>query len=529
MSFDINTYQPLANLSLWFKIKAGDSLTLADIPKIIPLRWPYFRDNYSFIKKQLEPFIEKYSDPDQLQQQIEALEDFILEQKSSAFKNVNPFLDKSTFYRFYSVFDNLLIDALPISEEERRVIDEVTTDVLSFNRNTFLELRKQITEVRDIIADQAGLSDDTYNGIKRRVSVSRAISPDFSVLSQLKEMQDAIKSVDYILANEFGGAASAVDPFAVARANLEGTGVTIGTYGAGYMVPFNYGDTLERIAYRYLSDADRWMDIAIANGLKPPYVDEVGFAMNMVADGYKNTVAIEGVTGTEENIKRLYLNQAVFLSSDTLKFPEQRTIIGIRSIDANSLVLELSGDSDLEKFTLDDEAKVRAFKADTINSNFFIMIPTAGEADESNAKVTRIIQDLSADEKRAKIDIALNDDGDIQFTSTGDIKLSYGIANALQALKLKLSVELGALKRHPNFGLLNVLGQPGSDAPSTIAAMSQHIDEQVRADPRFERVEDLSVFYTTNKDEPAAVQVQLKVRMAGSGAILPIVFKVSNS
>ncbi len=524
MNLDPKVFQPLASLSLWFKVKASDTLSLADVPKIIPLRWLHFRENFSFIKKDLLRKVTGYSDTDQLSQQLEDLDEFILEHKASIFKNTNPFSDQSVLYKFYSVFESILIDSLAISEEEQRIIDTVQEEVKAYSRDTFIDLRKQITEVRDVVADQVGLSDDTYNTIKNRVSVTRNLTADFSVLFQLKSLQDAIKAIDYILANEFSNSQSSIDPFAVTRANLQGTDIKVGSYNSGYLVPFNYGDTLEKIAHRYLGSSDRWMDVAIANGLKPPYIDEVGFAISLKSDGYENTVVIDGFSGLEENIKRLYLNQPVFLSSSSVLVPEQRIIIGIRAIDSNSLVLELDGAADLDQYSLTDNAKIRAFKAETINSNFFILIPRSGPVNSNTAEEPFFLKGLGAAEKNAKVDLALDEDGDIQFTATGDLKLSYGIANALQALKLKLSVELGSLKRHPRFGLVNVIGQANSDVTAVISAMSQSIDEQVRLDKRFDRVESIDINYNH-----ATLEVELSVRLAGSRTIIPIVFKVSNS
>ena len=48
-----DSYQGIADVNLWLKTRTGDTLYLSDIPSVIPLRWPYFRDNWDFIKQNI--------------------------------------------------------------------------------------------------------------------------------------------------------------------------------------------------------------------------------------------------------------------------------------------------------------------------------------------------------------------------------------------------------------------------------------------------------------------------------------------
>jgi len=61
---DNKTLESSANLSFWYKIQSGDSLTLADMPEIIPARWGYFRDNWPFMKTGLINLAASTTDPD---------------------------------------------------------------------------------------------------------------------------------------------------------------------------------------------------------------------------------------------------------------------------------------------------------------------------------------------------------------------------------------------------------------------------------------------------------------------------------
>src|SRR5690606_24961551 len=106
------------------------------------------------------------------------------------------------------------------------------------------------------------------------------------------------------------------------------------------------------LAARYLGDSNRWLDIAIANGLKPPYIDEIGEAISLISNGEGNQVNISEVDPSgRSNKDKLFINQVIFISSDTLKFAEQRRIISIKEVPiSGELVVELSGEADLDKF-----------------------------------------------------------------------------------------------------------------------------------------------------------------------------------
>jgi hypothetical protein len=88
MALTTKIIKKIADLNLWFKIQKGDALTYADIPSIIPLRWKYIRDNWNFIKSNIEDNISSYPDPNALKVQ---LDDFSIFIESQRYGNSNPF------------------------------------------------------------------------------------------------------------------------------------------------------------------------------------------------------------------------------------------------------------------------------------------------------------------------------------------------------------------------------------------------------------------------------------------------------
>ena len=59
-----NASQAMADVNLWFKLRDGDDLSLADVPSILPLRWPYFRDNWNFLLSNLKSQVKTSTNPD---------------------------------------------------------------------------------------------------------------------------------------------------------------------------------------------------------------------------------------------------------------------------------------------------------------------------------------------------------------------------------------------------------------------------------------------------------------------------------
>ena len=83
---------------------------------------------------------------------------------------------------------------------------------------------------------------------------------------------------------------AATTPASLSAVRRMGTGITAGdlliadsqanvpkeqsaTYRSGKQVTINAGDTLTNLAAQHLGDARRWQDLAIVNGLKPPFIN----------------------------------------------------------------------------------------------------------------------------------------------------------------------------------------------------------------------------------------------------------------
>jgi hypothetical protein len=533
MASSNDIYVQIAEINLWFKLRTGDELKLSDVQSIVPLRWAYLRDNWEFIKDNVLTQKDAFIDPDFLNTQISEFSDFIEAQRTSGSK-INPLSGDTVFHRFFAIFDNIAIESINLTNEESRLVQAQRDKVNAFTKNDFLYRRKSIRDYRDQLADTYSLTDGDYNTIFGRSAVPAQLNATITDLNMLNTLQSTIKSIDFILANLFTVDA-AIDPFALARANANNPDIDIGQYKTGYLVRMNYGDTLESLADRYLGDANKWIDIAIANGLKSPYIDEVGIRIPLLANGNGHQINISetDINGIE-NINRLYINQPIILQSDTQVSPDQRTIVNIKQIPVSGeIILELDGEDDLNVYQIADNANIRVYLPNTVNSSFYVLIPSTESLSNPRTEETPwFLTKSSADEKRAGIDLAISDDGDLILTSNGDLRLSYGVDNAIQAIKLKMVTELGSLTYHPDFGLINVIGNINSDINGTKASIIESIRGQIETDSRFDRIENISVDYLVNNvtnEGVAAIAISLSVKMAGSDRIIPISFTVNNS
>jgi hypothetical protein len=526
-----NSIEGITQLDFWYKVNNNQPLTLTDVPEILSNRWAYFRDNWEFLKEEYEKQISKYDDPETLRGHVESFSLFVESQRTSK-SNRNPFDNEDIIYRFYSIFDNTLIDSISLTYEEKQIVDNKVADALSYTRGDFLAIRQLLQEERDAISDKVGLTDEDYNRVFNRSPQPARVDAKNRDVNKMYEIQEMIKSIDFILANSFSLESSSVDPFALARANADNPEIEIGNYFSGTLEKIDYGESLQSFAARTLGDPDRWIDIAIANGLKAPYIDEDGERIDLISNASGNQVNIAGTDATNNlNIDKLFIGQLVLLKSDVQTFPEQRKILNIREVPVSGeIIIQLDGEPDLDRYKIAEDAHIRIYKPNTINSSFYVLVPSTVQLeDEGQGQEPWFLQSSDEVEKRQKVDLSINEEGDLQFGPTGDLQLIFGLDNSVQAVRLKMSVEENELRRHPGYGLAVVQGQRNNNIEQVKETLVTSITNSIAVDERFAGLSTLDVVYSSPESGSAAAgyYISMNVTLAGTGQNIPISFKVN--
>ena len=520
-------FNSITELKIWLKDQQGDNLTLADMSELIPLRWGFFKERWEFIKQSLLAKSKNYYHPDLLVNQVNSMSDFINRQKGSSTQNLNPFSNPSIIKEYYALWENIDVSSIPISRQEQKIIDEKVAHISRFVKTDFVEIRDNIIQARDELADIIGLSDSSYNSAKSgRGSITKLREPRIKDIDTMVLLHKNIKALDFILANISSLETISIDPFTLARQNADNPDLQIEQGVSGRLVKMNYGDSLQDIAKREFGNPDRWIEIAIANGLKPPYVDEIGIKVPLLANGDANQINVSALDSNGNyNIDKFYVNQAVFLRSDATATDDQRTVLNIREVPiSGDIILELDGELNLNKYRSVDNAYVRVFKSNTANSRFLILVPSQQPLPQQKiGSEPFFIKSLGDDEKNAGIDLAINDDMDLVFSSTNDLDYSFGLNNAVQAIKYKMLTEQGQLIRHPQFGLSSVVGKQVKEPDAIRQSLVSSVSDAINSDPRFSRIERLDV----SRSNPNQFTIKLSVRMAGTGTVVPISFSIN--
>ena len=519
-------YSALADLNLWMKLNASETFSLADVPALIAPKHQAIVDNWANIRDRLVDSLDNYPNSADLKKQIDEFDDYV-----SIFRTrVNQKIDTNQLLsKYFNLFDTLLTADFPLTPRELKTLSDEQSRVDAFNKKDFVNIRAKILAGSDFISDNIGATDADYNRIYERSPIASSSTRSLIAISAMFQFRFALSSIEAILANEQILKSTAIlDPFAYARSLTNNPDFNIGSYNSGRLVRLNYGESLQTLSLRILGSEDGWYDIAIANGLHSPYIDEIGQAVPLISNAIRNQINIASTFGSQVTKDLFYINQIVLMQSDVENVPDQRIVTSIKVTPiSGELVIELNGLSNLDKYKKADNAYIRVYEKNTINSGSYILIPSTETVPTASSKeLPWFMQSKPEDEKRAGIDLALDDMGDLIFTPTGDVQMAYGLDNAVQALKIMLATVQGTLRRYPDFGIVDVIGKKNPDISSTRAKIGQSISSLVLSDSRFDRLDSLSVEYT-NSTGMNGFMIKLGVVLAGGGnSVVPISFSI---
>lgn len=413
----------------------------------------------------------------------------------------------------FELFNLLNVDSVNFPVQARNAIDNeisraslLTADDMKTHKNTLQELAYQISNV-------FGTGDATFSRVYGRPAPKTRLQEiTIDEYDILKKLYDSILALGVLTAtdavNQNQNAA-----YEFVKAEAEAADIEFQDSSSKIRAPVPFGLTIEQIAQRYLGNQERWLEIVTLNNLRSPYIDEVGFTLPFLSNG-------DGRQFNVSSSQNLFIGQNIILSSSTQP-KQRRKIINIERINDTNFLISVDGPDNLSIFTTTNSSTLLAYLPGTVNSQDQIFIPSDLPVPED--LITRPVPATSQDSLTglSKIDFLMTDDNDIAIDSFGDFRLSFGLTNLLQALKIKFITEPGQLIRHVDFG--SGLRQGTSTADLEASAVYNSISSLIAQDPRFSGIEKLEVI----KEGPI-LRVNLSVFIANGLGVFPISFQLAS-
>jgi hypothetical protein len=414
----------------------------------------------------------------------------------------------------YSIFENVNLSSLKLSAIQQ---DKVDQEVERIRNLTIKDLKTYASIINDLsrdLSNKFGSGDATlYSILGKAPPTSRILPMSIEENEILVSLQDVINSIDQITCTDFLDSDRILNPLQYIGDQAKNNGLTFSDSSPSkILVPVPYNLSIEEISLRYLDNPERYLELVALNNLKSPFIDENGFFYDFLSNGYDRQFTLSSITN-------LYIGQKIKLSSLSQNI-EYRTIINIEKLNSYYLI-SVDGLPDLDRFTLVEKAKMQAYLPGTVNSQDQIYVPV-----ELPSEVFDGITPPSAlaEEKLvalSKVDILLNENMDIAIDGYGDFRLSAGLTNLIQALKLKLFTQKGSLIAHPDYGIGLQAGMNNADFIAT--EVYKDIKSLILSDSRFDRIERMDISL-----EGPVLNLSLIVGLAGQSGIVPISFKISN-
>jgi hypothetical protein len=421
-----------------------------------------------------------------------------------------PFQDPAANFELLS---GVAVGDLQLAPSMRKQIDEELDRVRNLRRRDFELMRDQLRRSADRLAISLGAGDPDFEaqyGLDNiRVVKAEPTDSDWEALFALNA---SAMYLDSLAATADGEPSAQEERMEVMAALARQSGIAFKVPRSKFAVPFPYGSSLEKLAKIYLGDPLRWHEIATLNGLREPYIDEVGFDLALAVNGADHEVVV-----TDDS--NLYVGQTCYVWSDQVRRTKRR-IAGLRRV-GGSTVVTLNGDPDMGLYKVADSARLSAFTPDTTNSQQLIYIPSDIEPVDDSA-ITKAIPGVNEFDPMVAacgVDLLLDSTNDLVITSDGDFRFAAGIQALLQYVRIALAVTRGDLLLHPDFGLPIYVGMSTADLdPSTVLTAVRRMFAE---DPSIATVTAVSV----TKDGPTAT-INASIVAAGTDRPVPLSFEV---
>jgi hypothetical protein len=380
--------------------------------------------------------------------------------------------------------------------------------VAAFTNEDYARMRDEVRTISAQIADTIGASNATYDVTYQNIYTSVVRTPTQGDWDAVFAINDVLRVMNAL--SQKPSTLPTTMEYVAGMASKSGIAFQVPV--SKYAVPFPYDYTLEEVARQYLGNPDRWLEIATLNGLREPYVDEVGFTLPLLGNGKLSEVTVSNSTN-------LVINQPIWIQSNAVN-REKRHILNITNVGPGNTVLTLDGPGDLAKYLAVDNPYIQAFLPDTVNSHQVLYIPSdkPSSANEELASIPGVDAFDSLIEVGG-VDMLLTSDNDLAITEDGDCRVAYGMQNLIQRARIALATPQGSLIRHPTFGLPIKVGMSVADLD--IQELKAAVGDIFASDPDFQGVTTVSV-----QQNAATLQIGLGLAVTGQKYPLSLAFQV---
>jgi hypothetical protein len=515
-------FRPLHDTILLSKDIQGARLTLSDIPRAVQQR---VTANIANIK-QTNPTLWNQISSGQLSDQSNRFIKAVLGTVSG------PVQDTSTTYRVavtsgrhnearattvspnksvrlsdipLDLADQLSVQSLNLPQD---AMDDIGLDlarVRSLTRKDFENYANQLQSISDKVAFMLGAGDPLFAatyGINI-VSDHTTTESDWATINAL---YDSVGVIQQFAATANGGPDDT--PTILQRFGdlTTASGIAWNQPVSKFAVPAPYSFSLEQLSALYLKDPNRWMEIAALNGLRAPYIDEVGYTLTLLSNGKGDKIIIND-TGD------LFVGKNVWLYSNVIT----KTKVTIDSLDSNGATVIVGLDQDCSAFKVGDNAMLQAYLTGTINSQNQIWIPSDRNPVDQDDVITKDIPGVDNTDPMVGIggvDLLQDNNGDVVIEG-GDTRLVTGLPNIVQWVRTLLGLQQGDLTQHPSLGLSVNVGL--SLADFSAQELVKEIKRMLQTDSTFSNVNNIKVI----QNGPVA-SINIAAIVAGTSQPLPL-------
>jgi len=476
-----NMFEIIKDVEAYSYLRHGRILNLSHIQPIAQNRWTWFVSNWNSL---FDRFKRNANGNSEI---LDSLSSMNREVQSYNLGNINnPLEVLSRTIEFDPFISQITLSELNLTPDELSLRDSEKLRLISLDIENFQQMVDFIKQRASIFSQEVGLGDATTSAIYGAKVQTPKRSANVSDITTIKNFNLTKKYITGILYDLKTRQKVAPNLIKIANNNIEpGSQVVLSDVFKSYVaVPFQI--SIQHMAKLHLGDVNLWFELATINNLQPPYVDEAGTKLPLLAPAAVNNLIISS------SLKEyLYVGIKIAIGSFKVK-EESRIIEKIIVNENNTMVIFVSGKQDLNKFKSSERAFVRVFQPNTIRTNDFILIPSTNDGTSTRPAPTPSNDSLRRLEK-AYINFGIDvyrdiKTGDFVLDSSGNFKKAAGTDAIRQAVLYILKTSVGELPFHPDFGVSNNIGERFYGTKDEALEFSETLRSSIMNDDRFESV-----------------------------------------